>query len=73
MDFRPLDDLERRQLLKALRGNAGGENCAIFMNPQDTTFAGSGEVAVTDDEVISAIKAVPCHYQESSSDERGND
>ena len=60
MDFRPLNDTERRQLITALRGNAEG-NRAILMDRRDTTFAGTTD-EVTDDEVISAIKSVPCHY-----------
>jgi hypothetical protein len=60
MDFRPLNDTERRNLISALRGNADS-NRAILMDQRDTTFAGTSE-EVTDDEVISAIKSVPCHY-----------
>jgi hypothetical protein len=60
MDFRPLNDVERRNLITALRGNGDG-NRAILMDQRDTTFAGTSE-EVTDDEVISAIKSVPCHY-----------
>ena len=60
MDFRPLNDSERRQLISALRGNAEDDQ-AILMNPKDTTFAGSAE-EVSDEEVISAIKSIPCHY-----------
>ena len=60
MDFRPLDDTERRQLISALRGNADG-NTAILMDRRTTSFAGTTE-EVSDDEVISAIKSVPCHY-----------
>jgi hypothetical protein len=60
MDFRPLNDTERRELITALRGNAEG-NRAILMDRRDTTFAGATE-EVTDEEVISAIKSVPCHY-----------
>ena len=60
MDFRPLNDTERRQLVNALRGNADGD-MAILMDRRTTTFAGTAE-EVTDDEVISAIKSVPCHY-----------
>jgi len=60
MDFRPLQDTERQQLINALRGNAQGD-CAILMDRQTTSFAGTAE-EVTDDEVISAIKSVPCHY-----------
>jgi hypothetical protein len=60
MDFRPLNDTERRQLISALRGNAEGDR-AILMDRRTTTFAGTTD-EVTDEEVISAIKSVPCHY-----------
>ena len=60
MDFRPLNDTERRQLITALRGNSE-QNRAILMDRRDTSFAGSID-EVTDDEVISAIRSVPCHY-----------
>jgi hypothetical protein len=60
MDFRPLNDTERRNLISALRGNVDS-NRALLMDPRDTSFAGTTE-EVTDDEVISAIKSVPCHY-----------
>ncbi len=60
MDFRPLDDTERRQLLEALRGNAQ-DNLTILMDKKTTAFAGTTS-EVTDEEVISAIKSVPCHY-----------
>ncbi len=60
MDFRPLNDTERRQLIGALRGNAES-NRAILMDQRNTTFSGTTE-EVTDDEVISAIRSVPCHY-----------
>lgn len=61
MDFRPLNDGERRQLIAALRGNAE-DNMTILMDRQDTSFSGTTSQEVTDDEVISAIKSVPCHY-----------
>jgi len=60
MDFRPLNDTERRQLIGALRGNAES-NRAILMDRRDTSFVG-GSDEVTDEEVINAIKSVPCHY-----------
>jgi len=60
MDFRPLNDNERRKLIAALRGNAEQEQ-AILMDRRDTSFAGVAE-EVSDEEVISAIKSVPCHY-----------
>ena len=60
MDFRPLNDTERNQLIQALRGNAD-ENKAILTDRRDTSFAGTSE-EVTDEEVIHAIRSVPCHY-----------
>lgn len=60
MDFRPLNDTERRQLIGALRGNAENDR-AILMDRRDTSFAGTAD-EVTDDEVICAIRSVPCHY-----------
>jgi hypothetical protein len=60
MDFRPLNDTERRQLINALRGNAESDR-AILMDRRDTSFLGTAD-EVTDEEVISAIKSVPCHY-----------
>ena len=60
MDFRPLSDTERRQLVSALRGNAE-HNRTILLDRRDTSFAGVTD-EVTDEEVISAIKSVPCHY-----------
>ena len=60
MDFRSLNDTERRQLVTALRGNADSGR-AILMDRKDTSFAGTAE-DVTDEEVITAIKNVPCHY-----------
>jgi hypothetical protein len=60
MDFRPLNELERKDLISALRGNAekGG---VLLLDRRDTSFAGSAE-EVPDEEVISAIRSVPCHY-----------
>ena len=60
MDFRPLIADERQKLIDALRGNAQ-DNLAILMDRRDTSFAGSSE-EVSDEEVISAIQSVPCHY-----------
>jgi hypothetical protein len=60
MDFRPLNDTERRQLINSLRGNAES-NRAILLDRRDTSFLGSTE-EVPDEEVINAIKSVPCHY-----------
>jgi hypothetical protein len=60
MDFRPMNDVERRQLISALRNNAERDK-PIMMNRRDTSFEASVD-DVTDDEVIAAIKSVPCHY-----------
>jgi hypothetical protein len=60
MDFRPLVPEERQKLIDALRGNAQ-ENLAILMDRRDTSFAGSS-AEISDEEVISAIQSVPCHY-----------
>lgn len=59
MDFRPLDDEERRQLLAALRGNV--ENGRVILTDRrDTSFAGSA--SEVGDDVIVAIRSLPCHY-----------
>jgi hypothetical protein len=60
MDFRPLNTTERTRLLTALRGNAQ-ENRAILTDRRDTSFSGTAE-DVPDEEVITAIRSVPCHY-----------
>jgi hypothetical protein len=60
MDLSPLLETERRQLLTALRGNAE-DGRSILTDRRDTTFMGTTE-DVTDDEVITAIQSVPCHY-----------
>lgn len=60
MDTRTLNDVERRKLVAALRSNAL-ENRAILMDRKTTQFVGTSD-EVTDDEVITAIKSVPCHY-----------
>ena len=59
MDFRPLNDTERRQLINSLRGNA--DSGRVLLMEKDTSFAGTAE-EVPDEEVINAIKSVPCHY-----------
>ena len=42
MDFRPLNDTERRQLIGALRGNAES-NRVILLDRRDTSFAGTSD------------------------------
>ena len=60
MDFRTLSEVERKQLVGALRGNAD-DGLAILMDRRTTSFVGASD-EVPDDEVINAIKSVPCHY-----------
>ena len=60
MDFRPLNDTERGTLVTALRGNAEKDR-AILLDRRDTSFAGTSD-DLPDEEVIFAIKSVPCHY-----------
>lgn len=60
MDFRPLKEAERRDLIQALRGNAD-RGAAILMDRRNTSFVGTVD-EVPDEEVINAIKSVPCHY-----------
>ena len=60
MTFTALDQAERTRLLAALRGNAEQDR-AILMDRCDTSFVGTSD-EVTEEEVISAIQSVPCHY-----------
>jgi hypothetical protein len=59
MDFRPLNEVERVNLAKALKSNA--DNDGAMLMDRKTSFAGVRD-EVGDDEVIDAIKSVPCHY-----------
>ena len=62
MDFRTVTGEERQKLISALRGNAEN-SLAILMDRRDTSFVGSrSSEEISDDEVISAIQSVPCHY-----------
>jgi hypothetical protein len=69
MDFRPLNDTERTQLVEALKGNADKDS-VIFMDKKDTSFRPTNRVAgllgktdeVSDEETINAIKSIPVHY-----------
>ena len=60
MDFRSLNEVERRQLVTALRGNAEGSR-VLILDRRDTRFAGTTD-EVPEEEVIHAIKSIPCHY-----------
>jgi hypothetical protein len=59
MDFRALTDVEQKRLGAALERNVELDH--YLKIGRDTSFAGTAE-EVTDEEVISAIKSVPCHY-----------
>jgi hypothetical protein len=60
MDFRPLAEAERRQLLAALRGNAD-RGVALLLDRRDTGFTGTAE-ELPDEQVLTAVKSVPSHY-----------
>jgi len=60
MDFRPLAEAERRQLLTALRGNAD-RGLALLLDRRDTSFAGTAE-DLPDEQVLTAVRSVPSHY-----------
>jgi len=60
MDFRPLAEAERRQLLTALRGNAD-RGIALLLDRRDTSFAGTAD-DLPDEQVLTAVKSVPSHY-----------
>ncbi|MBL8864862.1 MAG: hypothetical protein JNK93_04820, partial [Planctomycetia bacterium] len=47
-------------LVTALRGNAEG-NRVLLLDRKDTRFVGTAD-DVPDEDVIHAIKSVPCHY-----------
>src|SRR5215471_19385523 len=59
MDFRPLAEAERRQLITALRGHSD-RGVALLIDPKDTSFVGTTE-EVPDEQVVVAVKSVPCH------------
>ena len=60
MDFRALDEVERRQLIAALRNNSE-QGHALLLDRRDTTFRGTSE-EIPDEEVLVAVRSVPCHY-----------
>lgn len=60
MTFTPLSVEERNKLLSALKSNANGD-VALLVDRRDTSFAGTAE-DIPDEQVITAIKSVPCHY-----------
>lgn len=51
---------EHDKLKDALQRNAEHDH-ALLMG-EDTSFVGTSTELPTDDEVISAIRSVPCHY-----------
>lgn len=56
--FKALNETERKRMASVLRDNA--ENGVAILMGETTEFKGTGEF--TDQEVISAIRSVPCHY-----------
>lgn len=60
MDFRPLSEKETTELRTALLANAQNRG-VLLMDRRDTSFAGLAE-EVPDEEVIAAVRSVPCHY-----------
>ncbi len=65
MTFQPLSESKRKELAQALKANGAHENggVALLMDPKDTTFKGTAPVdEIPDEEVIAAIRSVPCHY-----------
>ncbi|MSR30283.1 MAG: hypothetical protein EXR99_02145 [Gemmataceae bacterium] len=60
MDFRPLNDEERKNLYEAIRNNSES-GTPIGINPKDTSFTNKAP-ADTEQGVIDAIRSVPCHY-----------
>jgi len=60
MDFRPLAEAERRQLITALRGHAD-RGVALLIDAKDTSYSGTAD-DVPDEQVVVAVKSVPCHY-----------
>jgi hypothetical protein len=66
--FRPLAPAERDRLRASLRRNA--TDGAALLTGLDTSFAGDVPRLPDDEEVIRAIKSVPCHYAEQRSEVR---
>ena len=61
--FQPLAPAQRDDLLKALKMNATDRKNAVGLTMgRDTSFSGTTTADPTDDEVISLIRSVPCHY-----------
>ena len=60
--FRPLAPAERDRLRASLRRNVN--DGAALLTDLDTSFVGDVPRLPDDEEVIRAIKSVPCHYAE---------
>lgn len=58
MEFKPISTEEQAKLFQALRDNAATGK-TLHMRPNDTTFDPDN---LHDEEVIAAIRSVPCHY-----------
>jgi hypothetical protein len=63
MRFRPLEPAVRDRLRASLRRNVS--DGAALLTGVDTSFLGDLPTLPDDEEVIRAIKSVPCHYGEN--------
>ena len=63
MRFRPLEPAERDRLRASLRRNL--TDGAALLTGLDTSFVGDAPTLPDDEQVIRAIKSVPCHYAET--------
>lgn len=61
--FTPLPEDARQRLFAALQDNAA-KGSSLLMDRKTTSFVGTRAAGeeVPDDEVINAIRSVPCHY-----------
>jgi hypothetical protein len=57
--WKPMSDFERRELVSSINKNAM-EGTAIFMDRKTTEFRKNEDIG--DEEVVSAIRSIPCHY-----------
>jgi len=59
--FKPLPAATAKFLHRSLLRNAKDE-VTILTDERDTSFIGATEDVITDEEVITAIRSIPCHY-----------
>lgn len=61
VEFKKLEKEESARLKEALRRNAE-EGRALHMDPLTTGWAPGQDEVQSEEEVLNAIKSVPCHY-----------